>query len=421
MSGRSDLPAVLGEFEGRVRTTILESGVRVVTDPVPDAASASLSLWVPAGSRDESPAAAGAFHFLEHLLFRGTKRRSAHEVNTAIDAVGGELNAFTSKEMTAFFTRVPAAHSDLAAGLLTEVLLEPALAAEDVDSEREVILEELAMVNDAPDELAASLSEESLFPGHPLGWEVLGTPDTLAAMALDDLVAIHEKWYRNGRIVIAAAGAVDHDRLAASASELFGSPAGDLPSRHAPTPEVRERHTVERDCEAVQVVMAWRGIDLSDADRWALAVLLHVLGDGPSSRLYREVRDERGLAYAIGTSAASYSDCGVVQLAYGALPRHLEEVRVVVDGQIRSLLRDGISEEELRVAVGYLQGSLVLSVEDPAARMSRLGSSMVARGHVESPTEAFVGYGAVTNSDVRRLAERVFGGPRSEVAVGPIS
>ncbi|MCC6225925.1 MAG: insulinase family protein [Microthrixaceae bacterium] len=391
-----------------------------MSDPVPEAASSSVSVWVPAGSRDEPPAAAGAFHFLEHLLFRGTARRSAHEVNVAIDAVGGELNAFTAKESTAYFARVPADHTALALDLLAEIILDPAFDAHDVDAEREVILEELAMVNDVPDELASSLLDEALFPDHGLGWEVLGNAETLAAMALEDLAALHDGWYRRGGVVLAAAGAVDHDRLVEFASERFSRGCHDGPIRSAPGGSLRPRLVVERDCEQVQVGLAWRGVPVGDPDRWPLAVLLHVLGEGPSSRLYREARDERGLAYSIGTSCASYSDAGAVQLAYGATPRHLEELSEVVESQIESLLREGIREDELRAGIGYLQGSLVLSVEDVGARMSRLGHNLIAEGHVESVTDVFASLAAVTNDDVRRVAERVFGGARAEVAVGPI-
>lgn len=391
-----------------------------MSDPVPEAASSSVSVWVPAGSRDEPPAAAGAFHFIEHLLFRGTTKRSAHEVNVAIDAVGGELNAFTSKESTAFFARVPADHTDLALDLLAEIILDPAFDAHDVDAEREVILEELAMVNDAPDELAASLLDEALFPDHGLGWEVLGNAETLAAMALEELAALHDAWYRRGRVVLAAAGAVDHDRLVEFASQRFTHERRDGPFRSAPGHVMRPRLVVERDCEQVQVGLAWRGVAVSDSDRWPLAVLLHVLGEGPSSRLYREARDERGLAYSIGTSFASYSDAGAVQLAYGATPKHLDELGEVVEAQIAALLGEGITQEELRVGIGYLQGSLVLSVEDVGARMSRLGHNLVAENRVESVSEVFAGLAAVTNDDVVRVADRVFGGTRAEVAVGPI-
>lgn len=419
MSRAASTPDALRAFEARVRDSTLASGVRVVSDPVPDAASTALSIWVPAGSRDEPAEAAGAVHFLEHLLFRGTTRRSAHELNVAIDAVGGELNAFTSKETTAFFARVPAPHGDLAVELLCELVLDPALDADDVDSEREVILEELAMVNDTPDELAASLLDEALFAGHALGWEVLGRPETLDAMGIDDLRGMHERWYRHGRLVIAAAGALDHEQLVQAVEARLGDRHHSRPARSAPGERTEARIDAERDCEQIQVAMGWRGLPQADADRWALAVLLHAFGDGPSSRLYREVRDERGLVYSIGTNAAAYSDAGAVQLSFGATVRHLEEARAVVDAELDALRRGGISDEELRIAVGYLQGSLMLSIEDAGSRMGRLGASVSGIGRVESPCEAFAGYGGVTGDDVRRVAERIFGAPASIVTVGP--
>jgi predicted Zn-dependent peptidase len=420
LSAAGDPFAAIAAFDDRVRTTTLASGVRVVSDPDPAAVSAAVSVWVGAGSRDEPPEAAGAFHFLEHLLFKGTQRRSAHEVNVAIDSVGGELNAFTSKEMTAFFARVPATETAMATDLLAELVLEPALDPDDVDAEREVILEELAMVWDAPDELAASLLDESMFVGHGLGWEVLGRPETLEAMTLEQLADIHLRCYRRGPLVVAAAGAVDHDALVEQVGERFSEPTSDGPAREVPQPTIRAAHREVRDSEQVHVAHGWRGVPLDDPDRWALAVLLHAFGDGPSSRLYREVRDERGLAYSIGTTAASYSDTGVVQLTYGATARHLDEVAEVVDAQLEAILRDGIEDAERRVAQGYLRGSLLLSLEDAGSRMSRLGGGAVARGHVEPLAEALAGYAAVTNDDVRRVAARIFDGDRATVLVGPV-
>ena len=253
MSGPGDPFAAIAVFDDRVRTTTLPSGVRVVTDPTPGAVSAAVSVWVGVGSRDEPADAAGAFHFLEHLLFKGTQRRTAHEVNVAIDSVGGELNAFTSKELTAFFARVPATDVAMATDLLAELVLEPALDPEDVDAEREVILEELAMVVDTPDELAASLLDESVFVSHGLGWEVLGREETLEGMTLDVLAGIHDRWYRHGRLVVAAAGAVDHDALVEQVGERFAAPAADPPTRDVPGDDLRTTHHVERDSEQVHV------------------------------------------------------------------------------------------------------------------------------------------------------------------------
>jgi len=220
-------------------------------------------------------------------------------------------------------------------------------------------------------------------------------------------------------VVVAAAGAVDHDRLVSQIDASSGVGHDVSPQRVAPVQVDLDDVEVERDCEQVQVAMGWHGIAQTDPDRWALAVLLHAFGDGPSSRLYREVRDERGLVYSIGTSAAAYSDAGAVQLAFGATTRHVDEARSVVDAELQRLRGEGLSDEELRVAVGYLQGSLILSIEDAGSRMGRLGAAMSALDRVESVSEAFASYGSVSNDDVRRVAERVFGGPHATVIVGP--
>jgi len=380
-----------------------------------------VSIWIGAGSRDEPAESAGAFHFLEHLLFKGTARRSAHELNMAIDSVGGELNAFTSKESTAFFARVPASDAEMAVDLLAEMVSEPALDADDVDGEREVILEELAMVNDAPDELAASMLDEAVFPDHGLGREVLGRPETLEGLERGSLASIHERWYRGATLVVAAAGAVDHDRLVDQVGGWFPNGTADVPIRSVPTVPPAGETSLERDSEQVHVAIGWRGLPIDDPDRWALAVLLHVLGDGPSSRLYQEVRDERGLAYSIGSGHAAYSDAGLVSISYGATGRHVAEVGDVVEAQLAAILADGVTTEELRVAQGYLRGSLLLALEDAGSRMARLGGGELARGGIERVADALAGYAKVSNDDVRRVGERIFQSPRAAVSVGPIS
>jgi predicted Zn-dependent peptidase len=420
LTASSDPFVALSGVDERVRRTQLDSGVRVVSDPTPGAASAAVSIWIGAGSRDEPAESAGAFHFLEHLLFKGTSRRSAHELNMAIDGVGGELNAFTSKESTAFFARVPASDAAMAVDLLAEMVSEPALDADDVDGEREVILEELAMVNDAPDELAASLLDEAVFPDHGLGWEVLGRPETLEGLGRESLAEIHERWYRGATLVVAAAGAVDHEQLVDQVATWFPHATTDGPARTRPTAAPLGESSVERDSEQVHVALGWRGLPVDDPDRWALAVLLHVLGDGPSSRLYQEVRDERGLAYSIGSGQASYSDAGMVTVSYGATSRHTAEVAEVVDAQLAAILADGVTTEELRVAQGYLRGSLLLALEDAGSRMARLGGGELARGGIEPVADALQGYAKVTNDDVRRIGERIFTAPRTAVSVGPI-
>lgn len=411
---------VIRSIDERVRITELPGGIRVVSDPVPQAASVAIGAWVGVGSRDEPSELAGASHFMEHLLFKGTDRRSCAEVSTAIDAVGGELNAFTTKEHTAFYTRVPGGDTDLGLDLLAEILTVPAMEERHVEIEREVILEELAMVTDTPDELVFSVLNEELFPGHPLGWEVLGRQDTLEALAREDLSGFFGQWYGPPHIVVAAAGAVDHDWLVGQATERFGDrPIPDRHDRRAPESLVGSVTAVDRDSEQVHLALGWRGVHHLDPDRYALAVLNHVLGDGPSSRLFREIRDERGLAYSVFTSHSSSSDAGSVSLYCGTAPEHLEEVRALVGAELARIRTEPVASDELEVAIGYLCGSMILGLEDHGARMSRLAASMSALGELVPVADVIGRIRAVTTEDIMALADRIFGSPAVEVTVGP--
>ena len=392
----------------------------MVTDSRPDAHSVSLSAWIGAGSRDEPAELSGACHFLEHLLFKGTTRRTAHQINTAVDAVGGDFNAFTAQESTAFVVRVPAADVDLGSELLCEVLAEPALGEAEIEAERGVILEELAMVADSPDEWAMSRLAEAVFPDHGLGWEVLGRVETLEAMSRTEIEAIHRRWYGGQNLVVAAVGRLDHDQLVDVVDRFLPADGAERPTRVAPVATPVPLVVEHRDTEQVHLTRAWLGLDHDDPDRYALAVLGHALGDGPSSRLYEQIRDERGLAYSVFTSHMNFSDSGMMTLYCGTTPKHLTEVRSLVDAQLEAVQADGITDEEMRVAVGYLTGSTILALEDPGTRMARLGSGEITRGSAIPLDEVLAGYRSVTNDDVARVARRVFGGPSSVVAVGPV-
>jgi predicted Zn-dependent peptidase len=420
LNRRDERFASVAQVDDRVRRTTTASGIRVITDPIPEAHSVSLSAWIGAGSRDEPSELAGACHFLEHLLFKGTTHRTAHQINTAIDKVGGEFNAYTAKESTAFLVRVPAVDVALGAALLCEVVADPLLSAADVEAERGVILEELAMVADSPDELALSRLGEAIYPGHALGWEVLGRDETLEAMDREQIAAMHDRWYGASNVVIAGAGRLDHDELVAMIEGAIPVRGSNAPDRSAPSAPPEPLVVERRDTEQVHLVQGWLGTDHEDPDRFALAVLNHALGDGPSSRLYRCIRDERGLAYSVFTSHTAYSDSGMVSLYVGTTPRHLGEVRTLVADQLAAVQSDGITDEELEVAVGYLSGSTVLALEDPGTRMARLGAGELTRRGVVSIAEVLDGYAGVSHADVVRVARRVFGGPSSTVGVGPL-
>jgi len=412
--------ADVASLDAGVRRSALASGVRVLTDEVPAAASASVTCWVGVGSRDEPVELAGASHFLEHLLFKGTRDRTAREINRAVDAVGGEFNAYTTREATVFYLRVPASERPLALDLLSEVVTRPALDADDVEVERHVILEELDAAVDTPEDLVFMELAESIFPDHPLGREVLGRPETIRRMDRDGIAEFHRRWYRPPNLVVAAAGAIGHDELVdASAGFVLDAEVGASPRRAAPASELRPVVVVHRPHEQAHLAWGWRAFPHDAPQRYAAAVLSHALGDGPSSRLYEEVRERRGLAYSVASSLAAYADAGTFTIYCATAPEHVEEVRSIVEGTLSDIAADGIDDDELAVAQGYLVGSLLLGMEDTGVRMSRLAAAESTRGRAVTVAEAVAGIEAVDADAVRSVAAGLIATPAAVAAVGP--
>ena len=403
-------------------TTRLDTGLTIVTEQAPDLHSASVGFWVGTGSRDEAPELAGASHFLEHLLFKGTARLTARAIAEAIDAVGGEMNAFTTKEYTAFYVRVLGSDLELALDVLTDIMWSPAFRAEEVDAERQVILEEILMRGDEPADLAQELLFEALYPGHPLGRDVLGDEDTIEGMSRDQIATFFADHYRPGNVVVAAAGAVDHgqlvERLAAS------SPAGGDRGSAARIPPVEPpvaRLMEDRPSEQVHLSFGVPALDRDDPDRYALALVDNALGGGMSSRLFQEVREERGLAYSVYSFRAAFADSGMLGIYAGTAPERADEVIKVIDDICDRMATHGPTEHELEVGKGQLRGSMLLGLEDSAARMSRIGRSQLVHGEVPSVEEILDRVEAVTVDDARAVAGRVLGGTRSLALVGPRS
>jgi predicted Zn-dependent peptidase len=394
--------------------------VRVVTEHMPEARSVSIGFWAGVGSRDEPEELAGASHFLEHLLFKGTDRRSAREIAVAVDAVGGEMNAFTAREHTAYYTRLPVGELDFGLDLLADVVAGPAFRPPEVDAEREVILEEILMNDDAPDDVVHTRLLEALFPGHPLGRETLGTEATIEQMARDAIAAFHARWYRPTNLVVAAAGALDHDQVVERiAPFLADREVGSRPERVAPTAPPAPLTVTHRPTEQAHVAIAWLGVPQRDPDRYALSVANQILGGGMSSRLFQEIREERGLAYTVFTSPSSYADTGVVVLYAGTAPARLAELLDVVGDVVEGLLADGITDAELETAKGYLEGATLLGLEDSGSRMARLGAGLTSRGEIIPVQEHLERTRAVTAADVARVLRRVTAGPASLSVVGP--
>lgn len=406
--------------EPAVETTVLANGLRIVTERMPEARSVSIGFYVGVGSRDEPAELAGASHFLEHLLFKGTEERSARSIAMAVDAVGGEVNAFTSREHTAYYTRLPVAQLDFGLDLLTEVVSAPAFRPHEIDAERDVILDELLSAEDTPDDVVHMELWEAVFPDHPLGRETLGSPDSIEALDRDGIAAFHERWYRPANLVVAAAGDLDHAAVVARAERCLVDVApGERPRREPPAAPLRPFVVTERPTEQSHVLFGWPGLHHDDPDRYAFYVANQILGGGMSSRLFQEVREERGLAYTVYSSMSSYSDSGVVTVYAGTSPGHLAETLEVIDDVIDELLASGVTDEEHEVAVGYLEGSMLLGLEDSGSRMGRLGSNVIVRGKVVALEEHLGHIRAVTRDDVHRVLRRVFGGERCLSAVGP--
>jgi len=403
------------------RISTLDNGVRVVTDAMPHARSVTTGVWVAVGGRDEAPHLAGASHFLEHLFFKGTEARSARSIAEAVDAVGGDMNAFTAREHTAFHTRLPAAHWRLGVELLGDVLSAPALRAHEIDAEREVILEELWAALDTPEDRVHTLSMEALFPDHPLGREVLGDEGTVRSMTRDDILGFFETHYRPANLVVAAAGLVDHDDLCLAVQERLGGGAGGAsPDRSVPVDDVVPLRTHVREGEQVHVVLGWRGLPLDHDDRYALHVADQVLGGGSSSRLFQSIREERGLAYSVYSWVSSYSDTGLLGVYAGTSPGRSAELLDTLDAELDTIRTDGVTADEVRVAVGYLAGATELGLEDSGSRMTRLGRMLLSTGAVVSIDEQLERLHAVTIDDVDRVLRGVLGAQRSVAAVGPI-
>jgi predicted Zn-dependent peptidase len=404
-----------------IRESRLANGIRIVTERMPEARSVTVGIWVGVGGRDEHSALAGASHFLEHLVFKGTSTRSARQIAEAIDAVGGEMNAFTSREHTAYYTRLPASQAQLGFEILGDVLTDPAFRPPEVEAERQVILEEILMNLDVPEDHVHTLLAEALYPDHPLGREVLGTRETVESASRDQIDEFFRHWYRPRNLVVAAAGDLDHDELVAAFDRSLGRlSGGDRPVR-TPPGRAPEPLVVHHDpTEQVHIALGWRAVDHNDDRRYALTVANQILGGGMSSRLFQEVREVRGLCYSVYSWASTYGDSGCAGIYAGTGPSRVDELLSVVDDEIGKLVASGITETELAVAKGYIEGSLVLGLEDSGSRMARLGRGLMARDEIVPIDEQLEHIHAVTEDDVAAVAADVFGGPRSLAVIGRV-
>lgn len=391
--------------------TQLDNGLTVATERVPGARSVAIGAWVAVGARDEPSERAGVSHFLEHVLFKGTHTRSARDIATAIERVGGDLNAFTAKEYTAYHCRVPYTHAATAIDVLGDVLVSPALRDDDIESERSVILEELAMDEDSPEDVVHRHLVAALFPGHPLGRDTGGDRDTVALVSADDVRGFLTRWYTASNVVLAVAGPLGHDEIVRHVDRALSSlPAGgEQPVRRAPTATTDADVLLHDDVEQAQVAVGMRAYGRDDGRSEALDVLAHVLGGGPSSRLFEEIRERRGLAYSVYAATSAYQDAGALAVYAGTSGENVDTVIGVVGDELDRIAAEGISDDELDVAVGYLVGSYLLGLEDTGARMGRVGAQLVTRGSVRPVAEQLARWQAVTPAAVVAVARDLLG------------
>jgi len=404
--------------------TTLPTGVTVVTEAMPSVRSVALGMWVAVGSRDEQPADAGCSHFLEHLLFKGTSRRSARDIAEALDAVGGELNAFTSKEHTCFYARVLDRDVPLAFDVLADMIVGARNAAEDVDAERDVVLSELEIHYDTPDDLVHSDFARAVLADHPLALETLGSEASIHSLDRDRIHDYYLAHYRPEHLVVAAAGNVDHEAIVNLANERLGDlgrPGGVRVERTAPiafgerTINVRHRAT-----EQVHLVLGVPGLSQRHDDRWALRVLDLVLGGGMSSRLFQTIREERGLAYTTYSYASSFSDGGLFGAYVGTSPAKVDTVAALLRSEL-DRVADDITADEVDRARSSLTGQTVLSLENTFSRMARVGHQVVAGDEIVTVDEALTMIGDVDVAAVKDVARRVLAQPRVLAVVGPFA
>ncbi len=403
---------------------MLPGGLRVITERVPSSRSFSIGFFAGVGSRIETPTLHGASHFLEHVLFKGTRRRSAETISASVEEVGGDLNAYTTKEHTCFYARTLAEDATLATDVLADMLTESRLRQVDIESERNVILDEIAMHADDPADLSSDLVCSALLPSPGLGLPVIGSPESIAALSRRQISDFWRRHYRADNLVVSAVGKVDHDRLVDQLSEFapFARAAVPRPAGRSPkgtTPEAVPRViTCPRRFEQSTVSLAYPGPGLFDPERFPIGLLSVIVGGGMASRLFVEVRERRGLAYGIEAGESCYSDAGYWSVDWQCAPNRVAEILTVVQGCLEQLVEHGVTEEELRRAKGQMRGQTVLSFEGPSSRMSRHGSAELA-GDRRSIADLLAGYDAVSAADVVATAATILQSEPVLCLVGP--
>jgi predicted Zn-dependent peptidase len=393
-----------------VELTELDSGLRVVTEAVPSVRSVALGMWVRTGSRDETPGEAGVSHFLEHLLFKGTERHSAIEISELFDGMGAAANAATGKETTHLHTRFLDEHTEPAFDLMAEMLLAPALPPDEIDSEREVVLEEIAMYEDEPQDRVHDVLAEAIYGDHPLGRRVLGRADVIGTIPVPRIAGYHNQRYTAPNIVVAAAGHVEHGRIAELSERLLSAPAanggGELDGAGEAPPQ-RFRF-YEKETEQYHICFGGPGISRADERRYALGILDAIFGGSVSSRLFREVREKRGLAYSVGSYTEQFVDRGTIAMYVGTRAENVAEACEIIGRELAQLHSDGVSFEEMRRAKEHVKGRMVLGLESTGARMTRIARGILLDVPLYSLDEMLERVDAVELDELGELAQELY-------------
>ncbi|WP_184397758.1 M16 family metallopeptidase [Nocardiopsis composta] len=416
-----------GEGSGLVRRTVLPGGLRVVTEEVPGLRSAAFGISATTGSRDEDDAHAGAAHFLEHLLFKGTATRGAMEISAALDAVGADHNAYTTKEQTSYYAKVLDRDLPLAVDVVGDMVAHSVLDPGEVETERGVILEEIAMYEDEPADLVDDVFAAHVFAGSALGRPILGTNETIGRISRDRIAEQYRAAYRPAELIVAAAGNLDHEQVVRGVRESFADVLAEAGDERPAAPRIGGAAVrvhpgtalLSRETEQAHLILGCEGVRRTDPRWYALRVLCSALGGGMSSRLFQEVRERRGLAYAIQAYHSGYADTGLFQIYAGCLPEKIDEVLGVCREELAKAAGSGLTTEEVARAKGQIKGSWVLGSEGSSSRMGRLAAHELGHPKHFSLDEDLALFDAVTPDDVAAVAEEILGRPQALAVVGP--
>ena len=402
-----------------IQITTLPNGLRVATDRMPTVESVSLGVWVRAGTRYELPKVNGVAHLLEHMVFKGTKRRSAREIAEQIEAVGGNINAYTSRETTAYYAKILKDDAELAVDVLADILQHSVFDDVELGRERGVVLQEIGQAHDTPDDVVFDHFQSTAFPDQPLGRPVLGKSEIVATMSRDAIVGFRDEYYRTSRMVVAAAGNIEHERLVDCAERVFGDLAdgGDATSQKAKYNSGDAREA--RELEQIHMVLGFRGAPIGTPEFYTASVLSNLFGGGMSSRLFQEIREERGLVYSIDTFMSAFADTGLFGIYAGTGTGQIEELIPALCDQITGLA-DSLRDEEVTRARAQLKSSLLMALESTGARCEQVAQHLLIFGRVLSIEELVARIDAIDAGQVAALARQIFAGAPVLAAVGPL-